>query len=331
MLSFRASSGTVGQRESVREVAKRLDMPPPISVRALIETLVAAKEIADFHAASWGILTVGSPAGPVERTVGGGFQQPYSFGSIIKPAGVFPDVGKRFHVTVTLAGVRCFGTDDPGFVLVDPHATDEPYLITSVFAIDPREKDKSSQTTRIGPVDGVGSGDVFGQNSDLAVDIAVPGDSDIAMSVQLFDQEAFSNPEKAKQAISDANTAAILGGVAVLTALVPPAGAVAAGVVALLKASGLLDAFSDGIGSVIAALFSDDHLGTIDLRITHQFLETLRDNPTSLDRKSDAIGGETYNFPQLPEDDSEVGRSWMFRQEGKGTYRPFFRVVLTEA
>jgi hypothetical protein len=81
---------------------------------------------------------------------------------------------------------------------------------------------------------------------------------------------------------------------------------------------------------VIAKSFSDDHLGTMDHRITMSFLETLRDNPKSLDRKSDAIGGETYNFPQLPEDDSEAGTSWMVREEDKGTYRPFFRIVLTE-
>jgi len=305
----------------------------PISLRAVLShygirsciDAIAAQEIEQFHSASLGILTVGSPTGPVTRTGEGGFRQPYTFGSIIKIANTFPDVGDRAHVTVTLAGVRCFGTDDPG-------GTDEPYLITSVFAIDPRDKDKSSQTTRIGP-DGIGDvevGRVFGQNRDVAVDIAVPGDADIALNVQLFDQEMVSNPEKARRAISDANTTAILGAVAALLVAVPPVGAIAAGVVALLKASGLLDAFSDGIGDVISSLFGDDHLGTMDLRISKAFLETLRDNPRSLDRRSDSIGGETYNFPQLPEDNSAAGRSWIFDEEGKGAYRPFFRVVLTE-
>jgi hypothetical protein len=319
---------------SLQELAKGAGFAgPQISLEAVLShygvtsfaEAVVAQEIEQFHSANLGILTVGSPVGPMNRTLDGEFQQRYSFGSIIKPAGTFPDVGKRFHVTVILAGVRCFGTDDPS-------GTDEPFLITSVFTLDPREKEKASQTKRIGP-DGVGDvevGRVFGQNSDLAVDFAVPGDSDIALNVQLFDQEAITNPDKAARAISDGNTAAILGGLAVLTALVPPAGAVAAGALAVLKASGLLDTFSDGIGKIIASLFSDDHLGTVDLRITHQFLETLRDNPKILDRRSDAIGGETYNFPQLPEDDSEAGKSWMFRQEDKGTYRPFFRIVLTE-
>ena len=328
MLSFRKSTRTEHSAASVRALAKPLDLQLPISVRALM----AAQEITDFHTSSFGILTVGSPAGPVTPTADGGFEQQFNFGSIEKPANEFPDVGDRFHVSVILAGVRCFGTDDPGFILIDPHGTDEPFLITTVFAIDPREKDKSTQTVRIGP-DGIGEigpGDVFGQNRDLAVDIAVPGDSDIAVNVQLFDQELITDPEKASRAISDAHTALLLAGVATLTAFVPPAGAVAAGVVAVLKASGLLDEFSDGIGDLVASLFSDDHLGSMDLRITRDFLQKLRDDPRSLDRRSDAIGGETYNFPQLPEDDSEAGRSWMFRHEGKGTYRPFFRVVLTE-
>jgi hypothetical protein len=185
MLSFRASTETAGSKVSVMELAKAHDMRPPIS----LSELIATKQIADFHGTHLGILTVGSPSGPVKRIAEGGFQQQFSFGSIIKPADAFPDVGNRFHVTVTLAGVRCFGTDDPS-------GSDEPYLITSVFTIDPREKDKSAHTTRIGP-DSIGEvevGRAFGQNSDLAVDFAVPGDSDIALNVQLFDQELISNP-----------------------------------------------------------------------------------------------------------------------------------------
>ena len=84
------------------------------------------------------------------------------------------------------------------------------------------------------------------------------------------------------------------------------------------------------LGNWSLIFFGDDYLGTVDLRITRSFLETLRDDPASLTRTSAAIGGETYNFPQFPEDDSDAGKSWMFRREGKGTYRPFFRVVLTE-
>lgn len=293
-------------------------------VRSFVEA-IAAQEIEQFHRDSLGVLTVGSPTGPVRRTEEGGFQQPYTFGSIIELADTFPDVGDRSHVTVMLAGVRCFGTDDPS-------GTDEPFLVTSVYAIDPRLKEKSLQTMRIGP-DGVGDvevGRVFGQNRDMAVDFAVPGDGDIALNVQLFDEETVTNPEKARDAISDVIQGAIVAGVATLTVANAAAGGAAAAGVALLKATGLLNEFTEEIGSLIAGLFGDDHLGTVDLRVTRAFLETLRDNPQSLDRKSDAIGGETYNFPQLPEDDSEAGKSWMFRREGKGTYRPFFRIVLTE-
>jgi hypothetical protein len=197
-----------------------------------------------------------------------------------------------------------------------------------VYAIDPRAKEKSALTARIGP-EGVGDvveGRVFGQNKDLAVDFAVPGDADISLTVQLFDEEMIKNAPKAEAEINKNVQAGVIAGVGVITAINPAIGAVAAGVLAVAKAIGVLDE----IGGLIVDMFGDDHLGTLDLRITKEFLKTLKDNPKSLDRTSDSIGGETYNFPQLPEDGSEAGHSWMFRQEGKGTYRPFFRVVLTE-
>src|SRR5690349_419767 len=94
---------------------------PPISLKAVlghygvqsVADAIAAREVEQFHSATLGILTVGSVSGPLKRTPDGGFEQPYTFGSIVKPADAFPDVGNRFHVTVILAGVRCFGTDDP--------------------------------------------------------------------------------------------------------------------------------------------------------------------------------------------------------------------------
>jgi hypothetical protein len=318
LLKLAEGAGFTGSQVSLKAVLSHY------GVNSCVDA-IAAQEIEQFHSTSLGILTVGSPTGPVRRTVDGGFQQRYSFGSIIKPAGTFPDVGDRSHVTVSLAGVRCFGTDDPS-------GTDEPFLITSVVTLDPRDQEKSAQTRQIGP-EGVGDvekGRVFGQNRDLAVDFSIPGDGGIALNLQLFDQEAISHPEEVARRIADVNNAAIIGGLATLTFFLPTVGAVASGVIGALESLGLISAFSDGIGKLIAEAFADDHLGTVDLRITHEFLETLRDNPKSLDRRSDSIGGETYNFPQLPEDDSEAGRSWMFAQEDKGTYRPFFRVVLTE-
>ena len=120
---------------SLRNLARSIDpTASQLSLRAALShygvksasDAIAAQAIEQFHSTSLGILTVGSPTGPTRRTVNGDVEQAYSFGSIIKPANSFPDVGKRFHVTVTLAGVRCFGTDDPS-------GTDEPFLITSQF------------------------------------------------------------------------------------------------------------------------------------------------------------------------------------------------------
>jgi hypothetical protein len=281
-------------------------------------------EITRFYVDNLGVLTVGTPTGPVIRTPDDGYRQTYTFGNILKPLGDFPDIGDRTHVTISLAGIQCVVTDDPS-------GTDEPFVVTSVFTLDPRLFEKAVQTRRIGPerVGDVHEGGVFGQGRDMAVDFAIPGDSSIAVHLELFDQELVSNPDKAKEAISDANTAAVLAGVAALTAFVPPAGAAAAAAVAVLQASGLLDDFSDGIGSLVTSLFSEDHLGTVDLRVTKEFLKQLQENPQSLERKSDSIGGESYNFPQAPEDDSPAGKSWLINN-GQGIYRPFFRIQLTE-
>ncbi|WON74455.1 hypothetical protein [Nitrosospira sp. Is2] len=327
---------------SVSEFATKIGLGPrPISLTDLVRKFgtkslreaiaaqeAAEREIEQYYVANLGILTVGSPTGPVTLTPQGDFRKPYSFGSIIRPAGEgnFPDVGERFHVTIRLQGIRCFGTDDPG-------GTDEPFLISSVTTLDPRDKTKSAVTTKINH-DAIGDvhvGTVFGKNIDLAVDIAVPGDSDIALSLLLFDEETFSKPEDAAKKISALNTAHMQAGIATLTAFVPAAGVAVLAAEAILHAAGdYINEFSDAIGKTVADWFSDDHIGTVSLTIDNQFLRTLRDNPESLDRKSDSIGGATYNFPQLPEDDSEAGKSWMFREEGKGTYRPFFKVVRTE-
>ena len=285
----------------------------------------ATDQITHYWSDSLAVLSVGSPSAPVARTEGGGFVQPHTFGSIIKPLGAPPTIADRFHVTVRLAGVRCWATDDPS-------GNDEPYIISSVYALDPREAEKAAQTTRIGNpgVGEVDAGRVFAQNQDLAIDFAVPGDGDIRIHFELYDEETVSDPEKAKQLISKEAQAGIATGVVALTAANPLVGGVAGGVVALAKASGLLDAFTDALGSV-ANIFADDRLGILDLRVPNEFLAKLRDDPQSLDKKSDAIGGATYNFPQLPEDKSEAGQSWFFDEDGRGTYRPFFWIQLTEA
>jgi hypothetical protein len=285
----------------------------------------AADEIARYWSDSLGVLSVGSPSAPVSRTQGGGFVQAHTFGSIIMPLGVPPTIAKRFHVTVVLAGVRCWATDDPS-------GNDEPYIISAVYALDPREAEKAVQVQRIGNpgIGEVDAGRTFAQNQDLAIDFAVPGDGDIRIHFELYDEETVSDPEQAKHLISQEAQAGIAAGVVALTAAFPPAGAIVGGVVAVAKAVGLLDTFTDALGSV-ASIFADDRLGVLDLKVSNEFLATLRDSPQNLERKSNAIGGASYNFPQLPEDKSEAGMAWFFDEDGRGTYRPFFRIQLTEA
>ena len=302
---------------------KRLGLLLPINIipkpNVDVELQQAARDIQRFYNDSHGILTVGSPTGPVERVSNGQFRQPYTFGSIIKPLNEPPQIGERVHLAVEIAAVRCFGTDDSD-------GTDAPYLITTVYAIDPSQGEKSVKTARIGP-DGIGdvksidASRVFAKAQQLANDFAVPGDGEIRIHVELFDHES-GDPEDFKTKASQAAQAAVAAG---LTAL---AGAIGLGAAIVSKVIGFLGAVGDAIGNVVAKLFGDDLVGEHDFVVPTDFLQKLVTQPGSLDRRSDSIPGITFNFPPLPdfpEDESDAGHSWLLTN-GKGTYRVFFRI-----
>ncbi|HWM98123.1 MAG TPA: hypothetical protein VNO54_13815, partial [Streptosporangiaceae bacterium] len=73
-----------------------------------------------------------------------------------------------------------------------------------MYALDSREPQKAAQITRIGNpgIGEVDAGQVFAQNQDLAIDFAVPGDGEIRIRFELYDEEMESDPEKAKAFIS---------------------------------------------------------------------------------------------------------------------------------
>jgi hypothetical protein len=299
---------------------KRLGLLLPVNILAKpnvdIELQQAIREIEQFYNASHGILTVGSPIRSVERLANGNFRQAYTFGSIIKPLNEPPQIGERVHLAVEIAGVRCFGTDDAD-------GKDDPYLITTVYAIDPSVGDRSVNTQRIGP-DGIGDihgGNVFAQGRQLANDFAVPGDGEIRIHVEVYDKEA-GDPEDFKKKASLAAQGAIASGLALL------AGSTGIGAAILSKVGGLLDTVGDAIGGVVAGLVGDDLIGQHDFIVTTDYLKKLVAAPGDLDRTSDSIQGITFNFPpktDFPENDSPAGHSWLF-DNGSGTYRAFFRI-----
>ena len=280
----------------------------------------AAAEIQRFHAESLGVLTVGSPTGPVERVADDVFQQAYTFGTLLKPLGGPATIGARAHVSVSVAAIRCFGTDDPG-------GTDEPYLVSTVYALDPALGEKAHSTTLFGHADlgDVEAGDVFGKNRQLATDMMVPGDGEIRIHVQLWDEETLeAPPEKVKNATSEVVQEGLRAGtVAIGAAYGGPGGAAAAGgVLAVAEAIGILDGVGNAIGGVVADLFADNLVDQLDFVIPSSFLKALvSGDPATGDRTSAAIPGVTFNFPTGIEDDS-----WLF-ERGQGTYRMFFKIT----
>jgi hypothetical protein len=288
-------------------------------VRSLRDA-IASHEIEQFHAANLGILTVGSPAGPLTHDPDGSFVQPYTFGTIIKPLDGPPSISVRFLLDVRIAGVRCFGTDDPS-------GTDEPYIITTVFSTEPFAKDKAVQTIRFGPeeIGSVSPPQVFAQDHQLAakddIGFLVPGDGAVRINVTLMDHES-GDPEDIKNKVSSAAQSAMAAAIAAIPLVGLPAAVLA-------KASGILDTVGDAIGGLFADLFGDDLIDRKDFVIDNAFLRrVLSDDPT-LHLTSASIPGISYNYPRLKEDDSLEGRSWLFdRGPGKGTYRMFFKVTV---
>src|SRR6185503_14115655 len=150
---------------SLREVARKDGMvAPPISLRALLAkhgvtsllAVAASQDIDEFYRNAIGQTVVGSPVGAAGLSPRGGYQKPYTFGTILKPSDADAKISMRYYVSVQIAAVRCFGTEDPG-------GEDEPYFVISLFAVDKVDGEKAVETIRIGP-DGIApirKGDVF--------------------------------------------------------------------------------------------------------------------------------------------------------------------------
>jgi hypothetical protein len=308
---------------TLSQIANDLELGArPVSARAVFQRLrvrtmraaVVSKDIEQFYNNNFGILRVGSPKGMLVINPNGSHQQEYTFGTILHPLDAPITIPVRWLVTIEIAGVRIFGTDDPD-------GEDKPYLVTSVYAIDKGEQDKAVITTRIGPED-IGpkaSGDIFAQGRQL-VDKAffVPGDGEIRIHVTIMDAES-GDPEKIKNAWSTAAQAAMAGALAAVPGIGPP-------LAVLAKTTGLMDSIGDDLGATVSHIFGDDLIGSIDFVIDNTFLSKFAEHQSgSLSRRSDSIPGIVYNFPPLSESGPEAA-TWLFRGHGQGTYRAFFRV-----
>lgn len=283
-----------------------------------LRALLADHSIEQFHMSSLGILTVGSRVGDVRVLPNGGFEQRYTFGSITKPLGGPPIIALRYQVTIDIAAIRCFGTEDPS-------GTDEPYVVAVAYGLDPLIRDRAVQTNEI-HFGEVHKDAIFAAGRPLMMSpITIPGDGSIHLILSLWDEEK-ARPRVLQEKWRDAATAAILSG---LTLLNPAAGATAA---ALETAKGIVtDAARELITFVSDDLLgiADDHIGTHEFSISSDYLRRLFDDGGGMPRTSPSIQGINYNFPELPETEDPTGHSWLF-EGGGGSYRIFLSVRVGE-
>jgi len=164
------------------------------SFRNLVEAHQVEGEMRTWHMQSKAVLSLGTPVGMVTRSDDGGHVQQYGWGSAIKPqtAGDI-NIAARHVVHIEVAGVRCFSTDDV--------SEDEPYIVFTLFAIDPTRTEE--QLVVPGLLDasrqGIRSGQVFGKSFQItAGSFFIPGDGDVRIHTAVWDQES-GDPEEQKE------------------------------------------------------------------------------------------------------------------------------------
>jgi hypothetical protein len=278
-------------------------------VTEIVDRRRVEAELNAFYQDRLAILVVGSPTSQPTLDADGAWRQQFRFGSIIKPQDAAPQFETRWAVTVEIAAIKCFGTDDAH--------EDEPYVVTNVYDVDPLVGEQAVSIKRI-DFPSVREKAVFAQGSPpLASGFFIPGDGHVRLIVALFDREAVDQ-QHFEQKWAGLTKAAILGGLAKLHPLAAAGGAV------LEVLEGVVSDIAIGLLDIVSGPFADDLIGQLEFKIDTNFLERLKNDPNALPRRSDSIPGIVYNFPETPEG-GPAGGSWLF-SNGDASYRIFFIV-----
>lgn len=285
------------------------------SFRNLVVTEEVEREFDKYWLSERALFTIGTAVAPA--TWGGdSVAREYNFGGLIKPLDGGIDLSFRTLATIEIAAVRCFATDDPS-------GTDEAYLITTVYAMDPVQGDRAIFTKKIGPTDvssDSGQNTFFhGERLDAGA-FFVAGDGGVNVHVAVFDEESGDTSDLELAASRVAANAHRAGLVALAT--IPLVGLAAAPIAyAASEASGLSDKVGQTAAGWIRDAFGDDLVGQRTFVIDADFLRRLKAGQVQ-DRTSDSIPNVKYNYPEIGEDDS-----WLLtRGSGTGAYRVFFRI-----
>lgn len=305
---------------------------PPVETDQLLH--VATLDLHQYWAASGGMLTVGLPIGPVTRSPDGSYLLPCLSGSLFMADDTSkPQDGTRHFIdSIEIVGLRCYSPDDP-------HG-DETYVVSDAYYYE--VSSDGSTTSRSQPfrsnvadTDSVKSGSVVLSHTIITNGpIVVPGNADVSLSFQVWDQEN-GNPDDVAETVADAAQTTLdtgLGAVAALLSGAAPEVGAGAGYI-LGGITHVLGGVASAIGDAVADLLGDDQIGdSKTFTITADYVRRLIDGQV-LERISESLEdpGITYNWPELPEDDSADGRFWLFDgDKGGGQYRPFLRITASE-
>ncbi|AHV95257.1 hypothetical protein [Paenibacillus sabinae] len=267
---------------------------------------------------------MGYPIGNVSRRADGKYEQNFQLGVVILDnPNALPQSFTKYKASVTLAAVKCFGTEDPGGLFTS--AEDEPYVIISIISVNPNfgGTDTLVQTTRTEILEHVKAGAVIFENRTIGDISAFPG-SGIKIHVAIFDHEhgdANALRNKINNVLEDAARKGS-GALAAAAAANDPKLAGTVGDITNFEVGGVkpFNILTYGVAGLLTELLADDLIGE------HEFYIPAADivewsNPekynSSLRTSPDLI---RFNVPQRPEDE------FLF-SGGGGSYKIYFRVA----
>ncbi|MES5957149.1 hypothetical protein QCI42_27935 [Bacillus fungorum] len=265
---------------------------------------------------------LGIPIGDIIRERSGVYSQEYEYGKILTGKIEVPPVQHFYTCDIFLAGIKCFGTDDPGNPLAE--AEDEPYVIITTLstasAFLDGEEEKISKTVKTKTFTEISKGEVFGQNGLFIGDVPF-GPYGIMLKIMLLDQE-YGDPESirkeveitAKKAAEDVkDLASALAGVSI-DKILPKQ----------VLDNEILDILGDLSLNVISKTFGDDKIDEktwlIDGSMLREWVDKGLTETSGIDHPELTNSNVNTNFPR------DNGPSYLF-SGGGGSYKIYLRVI----
>ncbi|MEZ4869323.1 MAG: hypothetical protein R3C14_48825 [Caldilineaceae bacterium] len=259
---------------------------------------------------------LGEPIGGVFSQDGRTYKRDFQLGSIIKPLGEDCKGSTKYKVYAQIAGIRCYGTDDPG-------GTDEPYLVATLININPMKgEDQTINTKLFGPFQ-TRAGQTFCKAESLG-EGEIPAGTGIRIHMALFDKEGGNHEEVREDVEEYIREAVKTGAVAIATAVgagdINTASSVAGDALNSKPARWI----TAGLSHAVADIWADDFLGEKVYHITASDIQRLSTSDSLNVRNDPGLDPDVvYNFPKDPNN-----RAWLFDEEG-ATYRVYVMVQVS--